>query len=82
MKRLLAAAIVVSGLAGCRSVPIAVPDLPSDQLLINQPVFESAVQQRMFGNCVKGNVQLTLAQAESLSKSIVCDMLKPESGIK
>lgn len=74
MKRLLAVALSISALTiGCRSLPIAVPDLPSDQLLVNQATFEAAVQQRILGSCTKANGQLGIPQTESRGKSVLCD---------
>jgi hypothetical protein len=83
MKRLLAAVLSISALTiGCRSVPIAVPDLPAEQLLVNQPTFENAVQQKISESCIKGKVAGPRVAIEPLGKSVLCDMTRLESGAR
>lgn len=83
MKRLLAVVLSISALsAGCRSVPIAVPNLPADQFLVNQPTFENAVNQRILGNCEKGRIPGTWSQNELIGRSVLCDAKRTESGIR
>jgi hypothetical protein len=83
MKRLLATVFGISALAvGCRSVPIAVPDLPAEQLLVNQANFENAVNRRILGSCEKSNVPGTISQTEQLGKTVLCDTRRYESRTK
>jgi hypothetical protein len=83
MKRLLAIVLCMSALsAGCRSVPIAVPNLPAEQFLVNQPTFEHAVNQRILGNCEKGRIPGTFSQYELLGRSVLCGTKRIESGIR
>lgn len=83
MKRLLAVALSVSAMTiGCRSVPIAVPDLPAEHFLVNQPTFENAVQQKISESCTRGKVSAPRSAAEPLGKSVLCDMTRLESGIR
>lgn len=83
MKRLLAVAISLSAMTiGCRSVPITVPDLPAEHFLVNQPTFESAVQQKISASCTKAKVSAARSSVEPIGKSVMCDMTKLESGVK
>lgn len=83
MKRLLATLLGISALAvGCRSVPIAVPDLPAEQLLVNQSNFENAVNRRILGSCDKSNAPGMISQTESLGKTVLCDTRRNESRIR
>ena len=83
MKRLIAVVLSISAFtAGCGSLPITVPDLPADQLLVNQATFENAVHQRIVGSCEAGRTPGTVSQDESLGKRVLCDNERKESGIR
>ena len=83
MKKLLTTVLGISALTvGCRSVPIAVPELPAEQLLVNQANFENAVNRRILGSCEKSNVPGMISQTEPLGKTVLCDTRRNESRIR
>ena len=75
MKTLLAGVLfIVASTIGCRSLPIAVPDLPPDQLLVNQPPFESALQQRIAAQCAAKENLNRVPQGQTLSRKALCEI--------
>ena len=76
MKNFLAMLLISVLAIGCRSVPIRVPDLPSDQLLVNQATFENAVQERIVGNCPKQTSRGTVLHSEPLGRRLLCETIR------
>jgi hypothetical protein len=71
MKSFFAVLLISVLTAGCRSLPIQVPDLPPDQLLVNQPIFENAVHQQIIEGCAKTVVVGDLSQS-ALARNVIC----------
>lgn len=81
MKTFLATMVASVFAVGCRSLPIQVPDLPPEQLLVNQPPFKNALQERITGDCVTEK-WVSATQAYPLGRSVLCELRRKESGIK
>ncbi len=83
MKKLIGLALSFSALTvGCRSAPIAVPELPADQLIVNQPHFEKAVQARIIGHCAMLKEPAAPREVGPISRNVLCRTAQVESGIR
>lgn len=71
MKSFLAVLLISALTAGCRSLPIQVPDLPPDQLIVNQPNFENAVHRRIIEGCAKNVIARDISQG-AMTRSALC----------
>lgn len=76
MKKIFAALLISVSAAGCRSLPVPIPDFPSEQLLVNQPAFETAVQQHIIGNCPP-DMRGAIMQTDPLGRSRICETKQP-----
>ena len=75
MKKIFAALLISLSVSGCQSLPIHLPDFPSEQLLVNQPAFETAVQQRIIGNC-PAEIRGAIMQADPLGGNRMCETMR------